>query len=486
MGLVSEQIRRRWPGNCMVYAISSALSDIELTRISEAMNEWREKSSVRFVKRTTQARYVRFIPDEVPFDRICSSSDIGMAGGEQLIRIDPTVSTGVLVHEIGHALGYYHEHKRRDRGPFINVHTSEIQPKYRYQFERVDAGEASNLTTYDLRSIMHYGEARIMSLDGSTPLITTDDPADQNLIGQQALSALDIEAAISLDAPNHHVYQLTHNGEIEVVVEHDSWTSGWKVSRAFTVGATKYMLLLKPSSGAMHLHRINLDGSIGDRVQTRDWTSGWNQAVKYAVLGSDYLMLYKRNTGDVHIHKLAGDGQVAERIVDGQIEDKWTDAAFYAIGSMSFMMFSDSSTGRLRVYEISWDGKLAQPKHFKKFSPGWSVVRPYRVLSNNYLLMLNTASGSVKIRKLEADGSVGTVVQSRNWSSGWTESIPYHTGPDTFVLSLKKGTGDLSIRRVEIDGRIGSETDRRIIGAGFDNIAIYGVGVGTYIQLIRY
>ena len=41
---------------------------------------------------------------------------------------DGRVNVEVTMHEILHALGFYHEHTRRDRNTFISINTDNILP----------------------------------------------------------------------------------------------------------------------------------------------------------------------------------------------------------------------------------------------------------------------------------------------------------------------------------------------------------------------
>lgn len=54
MGLVAKDIRRRWPGNCLVYSLSPLLSQHERDAVDGAMDEWRTRAGIRFVLRTIQ------------------------------------------------------------------------------------------------------------------------------------------------------------------------------------------------------------------------------------------------------------------------------------------------------------------------------------------------------------------------------------------------------------------------------------------------
>lgn len=52
----------------------------------------------------------------------CHSS-IGMVGGRQKLWLDDDCTTGNAIHEIGHALGLFHEQSRSDRDTYITVKT---------------------------------------------------------------------------------------------------------------------------------------------------------------------------------------------------------------------------------------------------------------------------------------------------------------------------------------------------------------------------
>lgn len=74
-----------------------------------------------------------------------------------------------IVHEIGHAIGFWHEHTRPDRDDHVEIIFENIQDRYRKNFEKIDPDLIdSQGVGYDYNSIMHYDRdffARVRGLD---------------------------------------------------------------------------------------------------------------------------------------------------------------------------------------------------------------------------------------------------------------------------------------------------------------------------------
>lgn len=142
---------------------------------------------VVFVPRTSESDFVVFT------DSTGNSSFLGRVGGPQPINMFNWSFEYIIVHEIKHALGFYHEHQRPDRDTFITVNTSNIDPSFLSQF--TIEGGADPIGPYDFESVMHYG--RFAFTNNGFPTITLNPGYTQftNVIGNRSsISAGDAAA----------------------------------------------------------------------------------------------------------------------------------------------------------------------------------------------------------------------------------------------------------------------------------------------------
>ena len=100
------------------------------------------------------------------------------------------------MHEIGHAIGFYHEHSRPDRDEYVEIIYSNIDmldPTFRKDYRLLNPSEVNSLGVgYDYNSIMHYNRYR--SVVDSNVKLEVIRPRDPNItIGEaHGLSPLDV------------------------------------------------------------------------------------------------------------------------------------------------------------------------------------------------------------------------------------------------------------------------------------------------------
>lgn len=64
---------------------------------------------------------------------------------------------GSVAHELGHVLGFYHEHSRPDRDNYVTVLRFNIRSDRQYNFLKYSNTEILTSEPYDIGSVMHYG-----------------------------------------------------------------------------------------------------------------------------------------------------------------------------------------------------------------------------------------------------------------------------------------------------------------------------------------
>ncbi len=112
---------------------------------------------IQFVARTTEPDYVQFQIADDASSGCSSSSNVGRVGGAQTIQggggVD--VCVPVLMHEMGHAIGFDHEQVRSDRDSFVQIFFDNVDLTKRNNYDRTSSN--IDIGLYDLGSTMHYG-----------------------------------------------------------------------------------------------------------------------------------------------------------------------------------------------------------------------------------------------------------------------------------------------------------------------------------------
>ena len=184
----------------MPFEISSAFTAAQRDTVVEAIDHWNRRTIMRLVPRNGHMDYVKFQPVEGS----CSSV-VGRFSGEQAVACDVLdgFQRGSVIHEIGHAAGFYHEHTRPDRDLFVDINTGNIEDGAERNYEIRMNGVL--LTEYDYGSIMHYPRRGGFAIDSSVDVITPTTPGAE--IGQRdGLSTLDLLGVLGLyDAPHYAV-----------------------------------------------------------------------------------------------------------------------------------------------------------------------------------------------------------------------------------------------------------------------------------------
>jgi len=167
------------------------------TAIRDGIKGWEAYTCIRFVEIDEEDAFRE--PGYIEFtsgDRKQCYAHVGFIGGRQVINIDDGCSTtGIVLHEIGHALGLHHEQSRPDRDSYIRVYTENIRKGTELNFKKYSFSEINTVgTKYDYHSIMHYN-LYAFSANGRKTLDPIRREAAGVKIGQrQYLSGTDVKA----------------------------------------------------------------------------------------------------------------------------------------------------------------------------------------------------------------------------------------------------------------------------------------------------
>uniref|UniRef100_A0A8C8ZQH9 Metalloendopeptidase n=1 Tax=Prolemur simus TaxID=1328070 RepID=A0A8C8ZQH9_PROSS len=194
----TSRTERVWPGGVIPYVIGGNFTGSQRAMFKQAMRHWEKHTCVTFIERSNEESYIVFTY------RPCGCcSYVGRRGnGPQAISIGKNCDKfGIVVHELGHVIGFWHEHTRPDRDNHVTIIRENIQPGQEYNFLKMEPGEVNSLgERYDFDSIMHYARntfSRGMFLD--TILPSRDDNGIRPAIGQRTrLSKGDIAQARKL------------------------------------------------------------------------------------------------------------------------------------------------------------------------------------------------------------------------------------------------------------------------------------------------
>ncbi|XP_046666585.1 zinc metalloproteinase nas-4-like isoform X2 [Homalodisca vitripennis] len=146
----------KWPNATVPFLFHNMMSYDGRLQVLKAMNEYHRHTCIQFQKREAERDYLVIGSS---YQYVCASS-VGRQGGAQLLHLGPacTRNIGTPMHELMHALGFYHEHMRPDRDRYVYINYSNIDEILWKNFLEVNPGIGVHElgAGYDFGSLMHY------------------------------------------------------------------------------------------------------------------------------------------------------------------------------------------------------------------------------------------------------------------------------------------------------------------------------------------
>ncbi|WP_187345325.1 M12 family metallopeptidase [Cystobacter ferrugineus] len=168
-GAAARDPRLKWPkvnGKVTVaYRVHPSLPSQARAALQQAIAEYNAKTCVRFVPQTREQNFVT-----VFFGQGCYSYVGSIQQGEQELSLGQGCEfKGTAVHELMHALGFYHEQSRPDRDQYIAINFQNIERGMEDQFDICQDCTTQDIP-YEYSSIMHYG-AQAFTANGRDTMV---------------------------------------------------------------------------------------------------------------------------------------------------------------------------------------------------------------------------------------------------------------------------------------------------------------------------
>lgn len=213
---IVQTIHPTWPNATVPFVINNNLPNQR--RVTDAIQHWEQNTMLRFVNRTSESDYIEFVASTGCW------SYVGMQGGKQQIGLADGCSTGNTIHEIGHAIGLWHEQSREDRDQWIRVNYQNIMGNREHNFDQ-HIVDGQDTFFYDYGSIMHYS-ARAFSKNNQDTITVLSQGAE---IGQRSgLSSGDVLATNFMYPGKYFYIQSPLNGYV-LDIEGNSTDKGTRI-----------------------------------------------------------------------------------------------------------------------------------------------------------------------------------------------------------------------------------------------------------------
>jgi len=159
-----------WPYGTVPYEFQDEIkgNSHEKGQILAAMKEWEEKTCLKFepysdelASQLGHKNRIRLIGDK-PAEG-CSTY-VGWYSYWKVHQVylarDGCMHAGIVMHELGHMLGFEHEHQRGDRDEYLDFKKDNVKPGFESNINIINKFSMEDMVSsaYDYRSIMHYGK----------------------------------------------------------------------------------------------------------------------------------------------------------------------------------------------------------------------------------------------------------------------------------------------------------------------------------------
>ncbi len=467
----------RWPNRTIYYTIESSITNS--TNINTSLAYYRSLG-YNFTIRGSQANYISFYWNS-DADGYFSSA-IGMTGKKQTIHLATGYGVGTAIHEIGHALGLWHEQSRSDRDTYLTVNWTNIvaDKKNNFQTYSEQGYDGFNYHTFDWDSLMLYPSYTGFEIDGTKPSMTRKDGSTfsnqsvrlsmgdiQTLRTMYPTNFIASTDAVSRDSSRIDVIRANANGAIVTAAKTgDSWAGWWNVAGGVTAqgGATTIVSRYPTGLDAFTVGTNN-------RVYTAAWdrdVDGGNGFRGWWVIGSltaqpgSYISAVSRDPYKLDVFAVGSDGGIYTAAYDANVSNGAWRGWWQILGGVAACGTEVSAITRdpnqLDIFVIGTDGNV------------WTAAWNQNVASGNWqgwwqlgsigqrvttVKAVKSASDRIHVFATILNGSV----YSKEWSgangwSAWRRIGTLTAEPGAKAYPVSRATGYVDVFIVSLDQHV--------------------------------
>jgi Astacin (Peptidase family M12A) len=470
MSLIMRNSGRRWNNGVIPFKFDTSVNTALQNAITQAQQFWQATTPLRFIPQTNEADFISF--RGVSSKPSCSSP-VGRQGGKQEITC-ASANTGPICHEIGHAIGLYHEHQRQDRDASMAISAAAIaqQPQ---NFARLD-GELM-VGPYDLFSVMHYEWSTATSQQPLTK-ITPFGPAVRPALTQpSAGDASGVRYMYGIVPNRTPIAALRRNSnhmELWVVgddsVVRGAWFDGaWQTWYQFfgrTFPQRGHLAALGRHSGHMELFGIGTDAQLHGiwwDGQWHEWYTLGAPAIPGLPPGTSALTpgaplaVRSRFNDHMEVWIVGADRQVHGIWWDGSTWQGWYTlaGALFPPGAplavhtrnddhMEIWGIDETGTLRGNWWDGSWHSWYALPTPVASFN-----LRP-----GGHLAVLGRNDDHMEIWSIGGDDRLHGIWWDGNWQNWYTLNGPVSFPPGAPLVALSRNDDHMEVWAVTDSDRL--------------------------------
>lgn len=145
----TKDFKKLWENGIVPYVFDDNVPPKLKKSVLEAMRRISSAGPIKFEPKKNQKDYIKIVKKGGYW------SYVGKQGGEQELSVTKgwPHPIGSAMHELMHAIGFYHEHCRPDRDQYVIVDKKKID---NINYEKLKKSDVRSFGRYDKTSIMHY------------------------------------------------------------------------------------------------------------------------------------------------------------------------------------------------------------------------------------------------------------------------------------------------------------------------------------------